>query len=113
MKKKKMNVKFDKKGFMKKAMIVALLVLVVSPTFAQQGGAGIQTAADTIKSYWTPVKLLIQAIGGIVGLIGAVRIYNKWTNGDQDINKEIVGWGGACLFLIIAPQFINSFFNMA
>nr|DAC75594.1 TPA_exp: conjugative transposon protein TraE [Elizabethkingia anophelis]DAC75677.1 TPA_exp: conjugative transposon protein TraE [Elizabethkingia anophelis]DAC76058.1 TPA_exp: conjugative transposon protein TraE [Elizabethkingia anophelis]DAC76121.1 TPA_exp: conjugative transposon protein TraE [Elizabethkingia anophelis]DAC76300.1 TPA_exp: conjugative transposon protein TraE [Elizabethkingia anophelis] len=51
------------------------------------------------------------AVGGVVGLIGGVRIYNKWSNGDQDINKEVVGWGGACLFLIIVPQFVSSFFG--
>ncbi len=99
--------------FNKRMLVLALVVFVAVPVMAGgTGGAGIQAAADTIKSYWTPVKMLIQVIGGIVGLVGAVRIYNKWTNGDQDINKELVGWGGACLFLIIAPQIINSFFQM-
>ncbi len=100
--------------FNKRMLVLALGVFIVVPAMAggSAGGAGIQAAADTIKSYWTPVKMLIQVIGGIVGLVGAVRIYNKWTNGDQDINKELVGWGGACLFLIIAPQIINSFFQM-
>ena len=51
-------------------------------------------------------------IGGIVGLIGGLRIYNKWTNGDQDINKEILGWGGAALFLILVPTFIGAFFGL-
>lgn len=100
-------------NFNKRAMMLLLLVVIAVPLMAQgTGEAGIQQAADTIKGYWAPVKILIQAIGGIVGLIGGVRIYNKWVNGDQDINKELVGWGGACLFLIIAPQFVNSFFNM-
>jgi len=51
-------------------------------------------------------------VGGIVGLIGGLRIYNKWTNGDQDINKEILGWGGACLFLILVPIFVGAFFGL-
>ncbi|WP_346723571.1 DUF4134 family protein [Chryseobacterium balustinum] len=24
----------------------------------------------------------------MVGFIGGLRVYNKWTNGDQDVNKE-------------------------
>ncbi len=100
------------RDFIKKAIVLALIIFIAVPVMAQ-GQAGIQAASDTIKDYWTPVKTLIMAIGGIVGLIGAIRIYNKWTNGDQDINKELIGWGGACLFLIIAPQFVDSFFQMS
>ncbi|WMC08297.1 MAG: hypothetical protein PQ275_29160 [Elizabethkingia anophelis] len=77
----------------------------------KDGAAALTNAATEIKKYWDPVKLIIMAVGGVVGLIGGVRIYNKWSNGDQDINKEVVGWGGACLFLIIVPQFVSSFFG--
>nr|WP_315126666.1 DUF4134 family protein [uncultured Capnocytophaga sp.] len=97
----------------KKQLLLLLLlgVFIASPMFAQGAGA-ITTAADSIKTYWGPLKTLIMMIGGIVGLIGGLRIYNKWTNGDQDINKEILGWGGACLFLILVPTFIGAFFNL-
>ena len=94
------------------AFLLLLLVIFVSePTFAQ-GQNAITQAANSIKAYWTPLKTLIQIIGGIVGLVGGLRIYNKWTNGDQAINKEILAWGGACLFLILVPTFVGAFFNM-
>ena len=86
------------------------MLFALTPVLAQ-GAAAISNANTEIRKYWDPIKLLIQGIGGVVGLIGGLRIYNKWTNGDQDINKEVVGWGGACLFLIIVPQFVNSFFQ--
>lgn len=97
----------------KKLLFLLLFALFASNTelFAQ-GADAITQATNTIKTYWGPLKGLIWTIGGVVGLIGGVRIYNKWTNGDQDINKEILGWGGACLFLILAPVFIGAFFNM-
>lgn len=92
--------------------MLALSMMCLSMTvFAQGGAAALTNAASEVKSYWEPVKLIIMAVGGVVGLIGGVRIYNKWSNGDQDINKEVVGWGGACLFLIIVPQFVSSFFG--
>ena len=42
--------------------------------------------------------------------IGGLRVYNKWTNGDQDVNKEILGYGGAMIFLIVVPEFVTAFF---
>ncbi len=101
----------------KRMLVLALIVLVAVPVMAGGGGAspgaaGIESAANVIKGYWTSVKMLIYVIGGIVGLVGGIRIYNKWTHGDQDVAKEIVGWGGACLFLLLVPGIINSFFNM-
>lgn len=99
------------KGKLLSRMVIALLLLTAIPVFAQGGAAALTNAATEIKKYWDPVKLIIMAVGGVVGLIGGVRIYNKWSNGDQDINKEVVGWGGACLFLIIVPQFVSSFFG--
>ena len=104
-----MKNRFNKK-MLGRVLTVALVLFALTPVLAQ-GAAAISNANTEIRKYWDPIKLLIQGIGGVVGLIGGLRIYNKWTNGDQDINKEIVGWGGACLFLIIVPQFVNSFFQ--
>ena len=95
----------------KQLLLLLLLGVVATPMFAQGAGA-ITDAANSVKTYWGPLKTLIMMIGGIVGLIGGLRIYNKWTNGDQDINKEILGWGGACLFLILVPIFVGAFFGL-
>lgn len=97
----------------KRLLLLLFLTLFVANTdLYAQGATAITQATNTIKSYWGPLKALMWIIGGIVGLMGAGRIYNKWTNGDQDINKEILGWGGACLFLILAPVFLGAFFGL-
>lgn len=93
---------------------MCLMVLLAGTTFAfaaSTGSTAVTTASNTIKGYWPAITTLSKAIGGVVGVIGGIRIYNKWSNGDQDINKELLGWGGACLFLILAPTFIAAFFN--
>ena len=46
----------------------------------------------------------------LVGLIGGVRVYIKWQSGDQDTQKAIMGWFGACLFLILVGVVIKAFF---
>ena len=94
-------------------LILALLMISTTPAFAGGGAGAFTTAGNEIKKYWTPLKTFIQFVGGIVGLIGGLRIYNKWQNGDQDVNKEILGWGGACLFLTIVPTFEGSFFGLS
>lgn len=93
-----------------KSFAVVLLFFALTPMLAQGGATAITDAADDIKDYWDPIKLILKAVGGLVGFIGGLRVYNKWTNGDQDVNKEILGFGGAMIFLIVVPEFVTSFF---
>lgn len=105
-----MNQKFKKHRVMKKALTAFAIILAVTPVFAQGGATAISNAASDIRDYWDPIKLILKAVGGLVGFIGGLRVYNKWTNGDQDVNKEILGYGGAMIFLIVVPEFVTAFF---
>lgn len=94
----------------KKLLAGAAVILAVTPMLAQGGASAISNAASDIKDYWEPIKLILKAVGGLVGFIGGLRVYNKWTNGDQDVNKEILGYGGAMIFLLVVPEFVTAFF---
>ena len=94
----------------KKVLTLALVMLAMTPMLAQGGATAISNAASDIKDYWDPIKLILKAVGGLVGFIGGLRVYNKWTNGDQYVNKEILGYGGAMIFLIVVPEFVTAFF---
>ena len=87
----------------------AALSLAAYNALAQSAG-GIDQATAEVSSYVDPVSNLIIAIGAVVGLIGGVRVYIKWQSGDQDTQKAIMGWFGACLFLIIVGVVIKAFF---
>lgn len=95
-----------------KAMMLCLLVGFSATMDAQSGITALSSANSTIRSYWDPMKLIIAGIGAIVGVVGAVRVFNKWNSGDNNIGKEVVAWGGSALFLVIAPSFIGSFFGL-
>jgi len=73
--------------------------------------SGLTQAATTISGTYDLVSKLCLAIGAIVGLAGGIRVYVKWNNGDHEIQKEIIGWGGACVFLLLTGTVLNVFFT--
>ncbi|MCD1117474.1 DUF4134 domain-containing protein [Chryseobacterium turcicum] len=94
-----------------KILITALALTIVSPLSAQGNGtAGINEATQMVTSYFEPATQLIYAIGAVVGLIGGVKVYNKFSSGDPDTSKTAASWFGACIFLIVAATILRSFF---
>ena len=79
---------------------------------AQDGNAGINAATTQVKSYFAAGTNLMYAIGAIVGLIGAVKVYNKWNHGEQDTGKVAAAWFGSCIFLVVVATIIQSFFGV-
>jgi hypothetical protein len=95
-----------------KLRITAALAVLSLPAFAQSGVNGLNTATTTLKTYVAPVTDITLVIGGIVGIVGAIRVYSKWNSGDQDINKELMGWGGSCVFLVVSALVVKAFFGL-
>lgn len=94
-----------------KILLASLTLLVVTNAFAQGNGtAGINEATQMVTSYFEPATQLIYAIGAVVGLIGGVKVYNKFSSGDPDTSKTAASWFGACIFLIVAATILRSFF---
>jgi Na+/H+ antiporter NhaA len=98
-----------------KHKLAVALAFLLNPllTFAQSGVTGINTATSTLQTYVDPVSNIALVIGGIVGIVGAIRVYSKWNSGDQDINKELMGWGGSCVFLLVSALVIKAFFGLS
>jgi len=95
----------------KKILVLGLSLLLVGGVLAQgNGSAGINEATQMVTSYFEPATQLIYAIGAVVGLIGGVKVYNKFSSGDPDTSKTAASWFGACIFLIVAATILRSFF---
>ena len=89
----------------------ALMIAATASAFAQGNGlAGINEATSMVSSYFDPGTKLIYAIGAVVGLIGGVKVYGKFSSGDPDTSKTAASWFGACIFLIVAATILRSFF---
>ena len=92
-------------------LIAAVLLLSISSAFAQGNGlSGINQATNMVTSYFDPATKLIYAIGAVVGRIGGVKVYSKFSSGDPDTSKTAASWFGACIFLIVAATILRSFF---
>ena len=98
----------DKKKMM---MLLFLLTATAMGAYAQGNGiAGINEATKMVTSYFDPGTKLIYAVGAVVGLIGGIKVYNKFSSGDPDTSKTAASWFGACIFLIVAATILRSFF---
>ncbi|MDT0641573.1 DUF4134 domain-containing protein [Zunongwangia sp. F363] len=90
---------------------MALLAIQYS-AYAQDGIEGINEANMKVRSYFAAGTNLMYAVGAILGLIGAVKVYQKWNNGDQDTGKVAAAWFGSCIFLVVVATVIQSFFGI-
>jgi len=76
------------------------------------GNAGINQANTFVRSYFDSGVNLVYAIGALVGLIGAIKVYQKWNHGDHDTGKVAAAWFGSCIFLVIVATVLKSFFGL-
>ena len=108
---KNVSVLWRRKHF-KKVCLAALGICTVLDNFAQDANAGINEANTKVRSYFGSGTNLMYAVGAILGLIGAVKVYQKWNSGDQDTGKVAAAWFGSCVFLVVVATVIKSFFGV-
>ena len=97
---------------MKKCVIFLSLLVNAIAVAAQDGNAGINEANTKVRSYFAAGTNLMYAVGAVLGLIGAVKVYSKWNSGDPDTSKVAAAWFGSCVFLVVVATVIRSFFGV-
>lgn len=103
---------FTSKGWMLRASVCAVLLLMGIAGMAQDGVAGINEANMKVRGYFDVGCNLMYAVGAILGLIGAVRVYQKWSNGHPDTGSTAAAWFGSCVFLVVVATVLKSFFGI-
>lgn len=93
-------------------VLVAVLIGLSLDGYGQDGNAGIAEATNKVKSYFDTGCDLMYAIGAVVGIIGAVKVFNKWNAGEPDTNKVAAAWFGSCIFLVVVATVLKSFFGI-
>lgn len=93
------------------AMLLTTMLIHLKGS-AQDGNAGIDEATTMVKSYFDSGANLMYAVGALLGLIGGVKVYQKWNHGDHDTGKVAAAWFGSCVFLVVVATVIKSFFGL-
>ena len=113
--------KFINSTPIQRCIILALTIAVgVEKIFAQAvGGQGyeagknaISQASEQIAQYVPIATKLCYAIAGVVAIVGAISVYVKMNNEEQDVKKSIMMIIGASVFLIAAAQALPLFFGI-
>ncbi|WP_091151248.1 DUF4134 domain-containing protein [Mucilaginibacter pineti] len=92
--------------------VLGFLMLWSTSVFSQDGNAGIAEATNKVKGYFATGCNLMYAIGAVLGLIGATKVYQKWNSGDGDTGKVAASWFGSCIFLVVVATVLQSFFGI-
>ena len=114
------------KNYMKRAVhsqrlkTLALMLVCGTAACLAQNSAGDYTAGTTalstvteeIAKYVPFVVKLCYAIAGVVAVVGAISVYIKMNNEEQDVKKSIMMIVGACIFLVAAAQALPLFFGI-
>ncbi len=98
---------------MRRKMFWLLVMVLYSVTvFGQDVNAGLLEANQKVRSYFAAGTQLLYAVGAIVGLIGAVKVFNKWNAGEPDTGRVAAAWFGSCVFLVVVTTVIRAFFGI-
>ena len=112
MKMRRPKLKAPSKRQLLMAGIAIVLALGELSAMAQDANAGINEANQKVRSYFDSGTKLMYAVGAILGIIGAVKVYQKWNAGDPDTSKVAAAWFGSCVFLVVVATVIKSFFGL-
>jgi Domain of unknown function (DUF4134) len=94
-------------------LVLTFLLLSLSVNaLATDDLKGFEGATTKLKTYFNYGVDLMYVIGGVVGLIGGIKVYNKWNHGDPDTSKAAASWFGSCLFLLIVASVLRGFFGL-
>jgi hypothetical protein len=89
--------------------VVMLIVLFGQELHAQNElKQAVEGATTQITNAKAVAIRLGKGVAAIVGVVGAVTVYGKWANGENDVRKASASWLGGLLFIAIAFVILES-----
>lgn len=100
-----------KKTIRRFSIAFGLSLMNAANALAQGNGVtAIEKANTEIQSYIDPITNLFYVVCAVVGFIGAVKVYGKWSAGSSDTTRTAASWFGSCVFAVVAVTAIKAFF---
>lgn len=88
--------------------IVGLLLLSQQILAQDELKQAVEGATTQLTNARAGAIRLGQAAAAIVGIVGAIAVYSKWSNGESDVRKASASWLGGLLFITIAFMILES-----
>lgn len=89
-----------------------LVMTVWAMAQTADGNQGLSQANTMVRGYYDTATNLMFAIGAILGIVGAIRVFSMWIRGDERMGHTAAMWFGACIFLVVVATVIKSFFGL-
>lgn len=91
----------------RKMKFLAAVALAVFPaiSMAQSGSqakSALTQVTSELKGIFDTVSTLALVIAGVMAVVGAIMVFAKIQQGDQQAAKTIGGWFGAIMFVSLA-----------
>jgi hypothetical protein len=93
-------------------LVGGLVIQVWAVAQTADANQGLDEANTLVRGYYTSATNLMFAIGAILGIIGAIRVFSMWINGEPHMGRVAGMWFGACIFLVVVATVIKSFFGL-
>jgi hypothetical protein len=93
-------------------MAASLLLQTWAYAQTADGNQGLTQANTMVRGSYDTATNLMFAIGAILGIVGAIRVFSMWIRGDERMGHTAAMWFGACIFLVVVATVIKSFFGL-
>ncbi|MBS1527590.1 MAG: DUF4134 family protein [Bacteroidetes bacterium] len=78
----------------------------------QPGIDEMQQAQQSLDQTFFSASGCAMVLAGILGIIGALRIYHNWQMGRERITFEVAAWFFSALFMVLAGAFLKGLFGL-
>ena len=97
---------------LEKAVLATAVFVSTSPAFSQaaKGVGALNAASQDLTQYYDAGTKLAYGAAAVIGLIGGVKVYQKWSGGDPDTGKVAGAWFGGAIFLATATTVLRAVF---
>ena len=95
-------------------LLACSFMLSIASTMAQGGGVGgaLNNVNNELKSYVAPILGILYPIAAIMFIIGSVKVYRKFTNGEPDVAMTAFQLIGGAIFVGLLPTLLSAFFGL-
>lgn len=97
---------------MKEKLLTFCCGLLALDATAQPGISEMQQAQQNLRSTFFSAMDFSLVLAGILGIIGAVRIYQNWQMGQPRIDQQVAAWFFAAFFMVLAGAFLRGVFGL-